>query len=125
MNCILIAFRYSYISFIHCLLGIIAVQLFAILLGNYKIAVVTNSFEAASIITPLFITISEMKDINLEIRAVTILFICASVSLISSLTVYMLGASKIASIVQNIPLPVRSGVFASIGYFWYIFYKFL
>lgn len=112
--------RYSYISFIHCLIGVIAVQTFAILLGNYKIAVVTNSFEAASIITPLFITISEMKSTTLEVKAVSVLFICSAVSLISGLTIYLLGAFKIASIVQNIPLPVRSGVFASIGYFWYI-----
>lgn len=109
-------------SFTHCLLGIISVQLFASLLGSYKTAVVTNSFECTSIIVPLIVTIINDSNISIEERGVIILFVCSLVSLISGLVLYLLGALKIASIVQNIPLPVRSGVFASIGYFCYTSY---
>lgn len=121
--CIIIYLN-SYVPYAldHCLLGVIIVQISAILFSSYPSAINTLSFESTPIIIPLIHTIVDDKNLSLEEKCVTIIIICTLVSLISGSLLYIIGRVKIASIVENIPLCVKSGIFAAIGYVWYNFF---
>lgn len=92
------------------------IQIFGLFFSSFPSAICTISFESTPLIIPVIHDIIARKDIPLEDKATTILVLCTLVSLTTGTMLYILGRLHLASIVENIPLPVKSGIFAAIGY---------
>lgn len=115
-NNIIIKHRFLPCAIDHCLIGVLIIQILGLFFSSFPSAICTISFESTPLIIPVIHDILDRKDISLEDKATTILVLCTLVSLTTGSMLYILGRLHLASIVENIPLPVKSGIFAAIGY---------
>lgn len=101
---------------------IVIIQLFTIIGGTHKNAVVALSFESLALIMPAVDDVLKRgKDLPIKTQAATVILICVSEAFFAGVIFIILGYLKLGSLLHYIPNPVKQGAFGAIGYFLYLF----